>query len=82
MYYYNSKKLGEIDFVVSDKNDTVLPIEVKSGKGYTRHKALGKVLDVSNYHLERGYVLGSANVSLEGKIASLPVYMAGFFQSE
>lgn len=82
LYYYNSKKYGEVDFIVSDKNDTVLPIEVKSGKNYARHKALGKILDVNNYHLERGYVLGSTNVSVEGKVVYLPVYMAGLFQSE
>ena len=30
LYYYNSKKLGELDFI-QDRNDHVLPIEVKSG---------------------------------------------------
>ena len=32
LYYYNSKKLGELDFLIQDRNDHVLPIEVKSGK--------------------------------------------------
>lgn len=82
LHYYNSKKFGEVVFVISDKNDTVFPIEVKSGKDYTRHKALGKILDVGNYHLEKGYVLGSTNVSVEGKIVYLPVYMVGLFESE
>ena len=30
---------------------------------HARHKALGKILDVGNYHLEKGYVLGATNVS-------------------
>ena len=36
LYYYNSKKLGELDFLIQDRNDHVLPIEVKSGKSYKR----------------------------------------------
>ena len=78
----NSKKLGEVDFVVSDKNDRVLPLEVKSGKGYSRHRALSKVLDVPNYHLDRGYVLGPRNVSVEGKVAYLPIYMVSQFKND
>ena len=82
LYYFNSKKYGELDFVVSDKNDRVLPLEVKSGKGYSRHRALNKVLDVPNYHLERGYVLGPCNVSVEGKVAYLPIYMISQFAND
>lgn len=82
LYYFNSKKLGEVDFVVSDKNDRVLPLEVKSGKGYSRHRALSKVLDVPNYHLDRGYVLGPCNVSVEGKVVYLPIYMVSQFKND
>ena len=36
--YYNSPKNGEIDFVI-ERDGAVLPIEVKSGKHYQRHRA-------------------------------------------
>ncbi|MGM9794774.1 MAG: DUF4143 domain-containing protein [Candidatus Aphodosoma sp.] len=33
LYYFNSKKQGEVDFVI-ELNGKVIPIEVKSGKDY------------------------------------------------
>ncbi len=39
LFYYNSKKNGEVDFIIENGTE-VLPIEVKSGKGYKRHVAL------------------------------------------
>ena len=43
LYYYNSKKKGELDFVV-EHSGRVLPIEVKSGKDYEKHSALDNVM--------------------------------------
>lgn len=43
LFYYNSKKMGEVDFV-TEYNGNVFPIEVKSGKDYVRHKALNNIL--------------------------------------
>ena len=77
LYYYNSKKFGEVDFVVADKNDTVLPIEVKSGKNYYRHKALSNILKVKNYHLKTGYIFGSGNVEVQDNLVYSPIYMIG-----
>lgn len=42
LYYYNNKRQGELDFVI-EQNGEVLPLEVKSGKDYERHKALTNV---------------------------------------
>ena len=42
LYYFNSKKQGELDFVVEYKGK-VLPIEIKSGKSYKKHSALNNV---------------------------------------
>lgn len=82
LYYYNSKKYGEIDFVVEDKNGTVMLLEVKSGKDYRRHRALDNVLAIENYHLERGYVLGSCNIEEKGLVVYLPIYMISRFLNE
>ena len=39
LYYFNSKKQGELDFLL-EENSTVIPVEIKSGKEYDRHNAL------------------------------------------
>lgn len=81
VYYYNSKKYGELDFVV-EYNGTVLPIEVKSGKDYKRHSALTNILDVTNYSMKEAFVFSNYNVSVEGNIAYYPVYMSMFLEND
>lgn len=82
LYYYNSKKLGELDFLIQDRNDNVIPLEIKSGKGYKRHRALDSVLAADTYHIQQGYVLGPDNVSVSGRVTYLPIYMVGLFTNE
>ena len=82
LYYYNSKKLGELDFLIQDRNDNVIPLEIKSGKGYKRHRALDNVLAADTYHIQQGCVLGPDNVSVSGKVTCLPIYMVGLFTNE
>ncbi|KAB8291991.1 ATP-binding protein [Bifidobacterium avesanii] len=82
LYYFNSKKWGELDFLVQDRNDVVVPIEVKSGKSYKRHRAMDNVLAQVDYHLDGGYVFGPCNVSVEDKVTYLPIYMAGLLSNE
>ena len=43
IYYYNSKKRGEVDFLVEHEGG-VLPIEVKSGKDFSCHAALDNLM--------------------------------------
>ncbi len=81
LYYYNSKKNGEIDFVI-EHNGKVLPIEVKSGKDYSRHSALDNVLGIEEYGIEEAYVLSNANVQRKGKITYLPIYMIMFIDEK
>ena len=50
-YYFNSKKQGELDFVI-ELNGKVVPLEIKSGKDYKRHSALCNVLADENYGIE------------------------------
>ena len=76
LYYFNSKKQGELDFVIEYKGN-VLPIEVKSGKSYTRHNALDNVLTTPRYHIEQAIVFCNENIHEKNKIVYMPVYMAG-----
>lgn len=80
-YYYVSKKFGELDFVL-EHDGHVLPIEVKSGKDYTRHSALDNVLNVEEYGIPEAFVFSSANISVDGKVVYYPVYMAMFLNEE
>ena len=82
LYYFNSKKQGEVDFVIEIGDGTVLPIEVKSGKDYEYHHALANILDNEEYNLKRAIVLCNDNVSVEGKKTYLPIYMATFLRKK
>lgn len=80
LFYFNSKKQGELDFVVKI-DDSILPIEVKSGKNYSRHNALKNVMSNDEYGLKKAIVLTNDNVKMKGNIVYLPVYMAAFIRN-
>lgn len=77
LYYFNSKKQGELDFVI-EYNGTVLPIEVKSGKNYERHRALSNVVKNEQYAVNQAFVFCQDNVSVREKAVYLPIYMLMF----
>ena len=79
LYYYNSKHLGEVDFLL--EHNGVLPIEVKSGKDYNRHKALANILMSDEFDIHEGYVLCNGNLRQDGKVLYLPVYMTMFISN-
>ena len=81
LFYFNSKKQGELDFIV-EKGGAVLPIEIKSGKNYTKHAALNHVLENEKYQISKAYVFHNGNVSRKGKIVYYPVYMLMFVHKE
>lgn len=78
-YYYNSKKRGELDFVI-ELDGKVLPIEVKSGKDYDVHRALSNIMDCGEYDLPEAVVFNNDNLRVEGKIIYAPVYMVMFLE--
>lgn len=81
IFYYNSKKTGEVDFVM-ERNGKVFPIEVKSGKDYSRHRALNNILDCPEYTIPEALVLCNDNLSTDGKVRYTPVYMTMFINKE
>ena len=78
LYYYNNKKNGEVDFII-ENNDSIIPIEVKSGKDYKRHIALDNLLSNDGYNIKEGYTLSNGNLQVNGKRIYLPIYMIMFF---
>lgn len=81
VYYYNSKKRGEIDLVI-ELNGKVIPIEVKSGKDYEVHRALSNIMDCSEYELPQAIILNNNNLKLEGKYLYAPIYMVMFIEKK
>lgn len=81
LYYFNSKKQGELDFLI-ERGGEVLPIEIKAGKDYQKHAALNNVLANEDYAIKTAYVFHNGNVSVSGKVLYLPIYMLMFVQRE
>lgn len=81
LHYFNSKKQGELDFVI-EKNGEIMPIEVKSGKDYQRHNALTNVMANVEYQIRKAIVFSNTNVRQSGKILYLPIYMTAFLVRE
>ncbi|MBP5577332.1 MAG: ATP-binding protein [Treponema sp.] len=81
LYYYNSNRLGELDFVIEHKNK-VLPLEIKSGKDYTIHSAMNNCLSNPEYQMDEGIVFANCNVSKKGKVTYLPIYMIMFLKQD
>ena len=79
LYYFSSKTQGEIDFLL-EQDTTILPIEVKSGKNYTRHVALDNLLKNDEYDIPKAVVLCNDNMRMVGKITYAPIYMLMFIQ--
>ena len=74
-YFCKKSKIGELDFLI-EMGGKVVPIEVKSGKGYKSHKALDNYMEIADYHLDRAYVFSTFNIEKEGNITYLPIYMS------
>ena len=81
LYYFNSKRQGELDFVI-EKNGVVFPIEVKSGKDYHRHNALSNVISNQTYQIPEAVVFSNENFSQSEKVMYLPVYMTMFVEKQ
>ena len=77
LYYFNSKKQGEIDFVI-EREGNCLPIEVKSGKDYYVHSALNNVMSNNDYNIKEAFVLHNGNLSMKENVVYLPIYMTMF----
>lgn len=82
LYYYDNKSKGEVDFLIDDYDSlSAVPVEVKSGKNYTTHKAVDKFVANPDYHVKRAVVLSNDRAfRQEGKMEYIPVYFVMFFR--
>ncbi len=81
IYYFYSKKVGEVDFLINDYDSlSVLPIEIKSGKGNYTFRALPKLVDQKgNYKLSKGYIFSNkSTIEKKDNIYYFPIYLVMF----
>lgn len=79
LYYYNNKKKGEIDFLIEDDSE-IIPLEVKSGKDYTRHSALNSL--IKDHNIKKAIILNNDNLKVNQEKIYLPIYMIMFIKKE
>ena len=84
LFYYDNRNKGEVDYLIDDYDSlSTVPIEVKSGKDYTVHSALGTFVKNEDYHIKKAFVLSNErNISVSGKITYLPIYCIMFFDAD
>ncbi|MCH3940844.1 MAG: DUF4143 domain-containing protein [Bacteroidales bacterium] len=76
LFYCDNVKKGEVDYLVNDASGmAVLPIEVKSGKDFSSHKALDRFLENKEYNITSAIVLDNEReVYTKDKITCMPIY--------
>ena len=84
LHYYNRSRVGEVDFVIQHGTDDVSLVEIKSGKDYTRHRAMNNLLDTGNYDFAHAYVFHDGNIEKKDAgdrrigIEYRPIYSIGW----
>ena len=79
LYYFDSKKVGEVDFLINNyENTSILPIEIKSGNDQNNFRAIPKLVK-EPYNLQKGYIFGNENgISSKSNLVTFPIYMIMF----
>jgi len=83
LFYYDNKARGEIDFLIDDEaHATILPIEVKSGRDYTIHSAIDRLLEDAVNGVSEGVVFSNERtITTKNGLTYLPIYMVMFLES-
>lgn len=81
LHYFDSKKIGELDFVLQKGLSTEL-LEIKSGKDFKKHPAMNHAMQTEQWKFEHCIVFSKSNVEAENGILYLPWYMVMFFQQQ
>lgn len=81
LYYYDNKKIGEVDYLIDDTTKLcALPLEIKSGKDYKIHSALDRFLSIPEYNIRKALVLSNEQKVFEdNNVMYMPIYYIMFF---
>lgn len=80
LFYYDRRKVGEVDYLIDDYDTlSVLPLEIKSGRGEYDFSALKKLMDIKDSNIKKGYVLSNKKeVGEKDDIYYMPIYFVMF----
>ena len=53
----------------------IIPLEIKSGKGYKKHSALNNVLESEKNSVESAIVFSNNNLEEDKRVLYAPIYM-------
>jgi predicted AAA+ superfamily ATPase len=81
LHYYDSKKIGKLDFVLQKGLHTEL-VEIKSGNDFKKHLAMDHAMKVEQWEFEQSIVFSKSNIEKEADVLYLPWYMILFFMQE
>ncbi len=76
IHYFNSKKHGELDFVLQNGQKIEL-LEIKSGNDYKRHQAFSHAKEIWHFNSDIVFCKGNVEVS---DTTYLPLYMIMFYK--
>ncbi len=79
LHFFDTKKYGELDFVIQNGTKIDL-VEIKSGNDYYQHSALERVMAVDEWKTNQSIVFCKGNVEEKNNIIYLPWYMVMFFK--
>lgn len=79
--YFDSKKVGELDFVLQ-RGGAAEVVEIKSGSDYKKHLAMDHAIKTENWKFGKCIVFSKSNVEEENGILYLPWYMVIFYRQE
>ena len=77
-YYYYSSDIGEVDFVIEGRGESIVPIEVKSGRKVHSHSALDNLIHKHGDKIAEGIVLTQKNTERQEGVTYLPFYMTPY----
>jgi len=80
--YFTNKKIGEIDFVIENKDGNVFALEIKSGTEYKSHAALNNALSVNEYGISKAMVFAETNIEKNGLVKYFPVYLISILEND
>ena len=57
-----------------------MPLEVKSGKDYTKHRPINHLLESPNNHIQNAILFSNENIEVKDQIFYCPIYLAGLLK--
>lgn len=80
LYYFDSKKYGELDFVLQNGMSIDL-LEIKSGNDFKKHRAMDNVSSISAWSFKNKYIFCKGNVEVDDSCVYYPLYMIMFYRA-